>query len=176
MSGKVIVNEGGEIVLYSKDKSKVLGRYPYGKGKRFKNATTAHAAAVRRERQVQFFKRQAKKDLYVTPDDLIDIAPDLRSAMIEAGIKMFPMKQIPAPLLRGLCAKYAPGRGFRTRCMTDVKIREDERVVGPKEPGAFCNWLEELCLKEGHITSKSVSLKHVEEMVAAAVRRALEEG
>lgn len=55
---KVIVDEGSEVVLYSKDKSRVLGRYPYGKGKKYKDKEAATKAAEEREREVQFFKHQ----------------------------------------------------------------------------------------------------------------------
>lgn len=62
---KVIVDEGDEVVLYSKDKSKVLGRYPYGKGKKYKDKEAATDAAEKREREVQFFKHRGKEWLAV---------------------------------------------------------------------------------------------------------------
>jgi len=55
---KMIKDEGGEVVLYSKDGSKVLGRFPYGKGKKYIDKDAAMAAAKKREGQVQFFKHQ----------------------------------------------------------------------------------------------------------------------
>jgi len=54
----VIRKEGSEIILYSADGSKVLGRFPFGGGKQFGSEETAREAAAKRERQIQFFKHK----------------------------------------------------------------------------------------------------------------------
>lgn len=59
---EVIQKEGNTIVLYSSDKSKVLGRFEFGEGKKYKTEETARAAAGKREKQIQFFKhREAQR-------------------------------------------------------------------------------------------------------------------
>lgn len=54
----VIREEEGEIVLYSSDGSKVLGRFPYGPGQRYTSKEAALEAAKARERAIQFYKHQ----------------------------------------------------------------------------------------------------------------------
>lgn len=59
---EVIKKEGDVIILYSSDKSKVLGRFEFGEGKKYKDEDAARAAAHKREGQVQFFKhREAER-------------------------------------------------------------------------------------------------------------------
>jgi len=55
---EVIKKEGDEIVLYDKKGEKVLGRFPFGKGKKYKNEEAAREAAKKREGQIQFFKHK----------------------------------------------------------------------------------------------------------------------
>jgi len=55
---EVIKKEGDEIILYDKKGEKVLGRFPFGKGKKYKNEEAAREAAKKREGQVQFFKHK----------------------------------------------------------------------------------------------------------------------
>lgn len=62
---EIIEDRGGIIVLLSKDRAKVLGRYPYGPDEQYKSADTARAAAEDRERQIQFFKHS--KDAIIWP-------------------------------------------------------------------------------------------------------------
>jgi len=54
----VIRKEGSEIILYSSDESKVLGRFPFGSGKEYGSEEAAREAAAKREKQVQYFKRE----------------------------------------------------------------------------------------------------------------------
>ena len=54
----VIRKEESEIVLYSADGKKVLGRFPFGEGKKYADEEAARKAAVNREREVQYFKHQ----------------------------------------------------------------------------------------------------------------------
>jgi len=54
----VIRKEGDEIILYSADGSKVLGRFPFGAGKEHANEEAAREAAAKRERQIQYFKHR----------------------------------------------------------------------------------------------------------------------
>lgn len=57
---KVILKQSNKIILYSKDQSKVLGRFPFGPGNKYKNERTAREAAKKRERQIQYFKQRGK--------------------------------------------------------------------------------------------------------------------
>lgn len=59
---QMIKDEDDGIVLYSKDGSKALGRFPYGKGKKYADKNAARAAAHKREGQVQFFKKEKKSE------------------------------------------------------------------------------------------------------------------
>jgi hypothetical protein len=52
----MIKEEDGEVVLYSKDGKKVLGRFPYGEGKKHKDKKAARAAAHKQEGVVQAIK------------------------------------------------------------------------------------------------------------------------
>lgn len=53
----MIRDEDGEVVLYSKDGSKVLGRFPYGDGEKYANAEAAREAAEEREAEIQRIKQ-----------------------------------------------------------------------------------------------------------------------
>ena len=100
-SGKMVRKEKSEIVLYSKDGSKVLGRFPFGEGSKFKNERTAREAAARRERQVAFF-RSRKKLLgmrLVTPARLSKTYPGLGSAAKMAGVEVIDLAVIPKHLV-----------------------------------------------------------------------------
>lgn len=113
----------------------------------------------------QYFAQEMKNGIWVTPDDLIDIAPELRVAMKSAGFQMFDLKQMPPHLLKALCKKYAPGKGFRTRCMKKAP-------KGTKDPAKYCNWLESLCVKKKHIPSRSVAaMQELEDAITKAVLR-----
>lgn len=59
---QMIKDEDGEVVLYSKDGSKVLGRFPYGEGKKYADKEAAKVAAQKREGQVKFFKGEKKSE------------------------------------------------------------------------------------------------------------------
>jgi len=54
----VIRKEESEIVLYSADGEKVLGRFPFGEGREYKDEAMAREAAQKREREIQYFKHQ----------------------------------------------------------------------------------------------------------------------
>lgn len=54
----VIRKEGSEIILYSADGSKVLGRFPFGAGEAHANEEAAREAAAKREKQIQYFKHR----------------------------------------------------------------------------------------------------------------------
>lgn len=77
----MIKTEGNEVVLYSKDGSKVMGRFPFGKGAKYKDATTAESAAKKREQSVRAFKHMkvseagAKKKV-APPDEEEDMEPE----------------------------------------------------------------------------------------------------
>ena len=55
---KVIRKEGNEIILYDSEGKKVLGRFPFGAGKKYKDEDSAREAAAKRERQIQYFKHE----------------------------------------------------------------------------------------------------------------------
>ena len=59
---QMIKDEPGKVVLYSKDGSKVIGEFPYGEGKKYADKNAARAAALKREGQVQFFKKEKKSE------------------------------------------------------------------------------------------------------------------
>jgi len=54
----VVRKEGSEIILYSADGSKVLGRFPFGEGKEHANEEAAREAAAKREKEIQYFKHR----------------------------------------------------------------------------------------------------------------------
>lgn len=60
---EVIRKEGNVIVLYSKDESKVLARFPFGESEKYANEETAREAAEKREQQIQFLKTQEGQEL-----------------------------------------------------------------------------------------------------------------
>lgn len=100
---KVIAKEGSEIILYSKDKTKVLGRFPFGSGNKYKSERTARAAAALRERQIQFFKRQkADSQLILTLKEMMAIDEDLGEAMSIVGVKRFNTGNMPTYLSAAL--------------------------------------------------------------------------
>jgi len=100
-SGKMIRKEENEIVLRSKDGSKVLGRFPFGEGSKFKNERTAREAAARRERQVEFFKRQGKiwKTRLVTPDVLEAGFPEMAKVAKAMQVPLVDLAELPRHLM-----------------------------------------------------------------------------
>ena len=54
----MIKTEDGEVVLYSRDGKKVLGRFPFGPGQEYEDEEAARAAAHRREGQIERFSRE----------------------------------------------------------------------------------------------------------------------
>jgi len=76
----MIKEEDGEVVLYSSKGDKVLGRFPYGKGKKYKDKKAARAAAHKQEGVVQAIKAgkfRGKKS------EAEDGAPSLDEAVVE---------------------------------------------------------------------------------------------
>lgn len=73
---EVIRKEGSEIVLYSSDGEKILGRFPFGKGKKYKDETAARAAAHEREGQIEIFKQHESR-----------LGPAVTAALAEVGAK-----------------------------------------------------------------------------------------
>jgi hypothetical protein len=59
---EVIRKEGDEIVLYSGDETKVLGRYRFGKGEDYEDEDAARAAANKHESEVEYFKAHPKEE------------------------------------------------------------------------------------------------------------------
>ena len=138
-SRKIIAKEGQEILLYSKDKTKVLGRFPFGSGNKYKNERTARTAASLRERQIQFFKRQkADAQLILTLKEMMAIDEDLGEAMAVARVKQFSVGNIPPHLLTSLCKKFGPDSGFHGRCTTGISDKVTDKP-------AFCAWLHKAC-------------------------------
>ncbi len=60
---EIIRQQKNEIILYSSNGEKVLGRFPFGAGKKFKNKNAARRAAHKREGQIQFFKHQENDEM-----------------------------------------------------------------------------------------------------------------
>lgn len=55
---EVIKKEDDEIVLYAKDKKKVLGRFPFGKGKKYADEDAARDAAWKQETKLRYAKSE----------------------------------------------------------------------------------------------------------------------
>jgi len=76
---EVIRKEGSEIILYTKDGSKVLQRFLFGQGKKYKDEITAREAAKKREGQIQFLKHQ--EDEVKLMDDVMAKATALKESL-----------------------------------------------------------------------------------------------
>jgi hypothetical protein len=109
----VIRKEGNEIVLYSSDGSKVLGRFPFGPGREYANEEAARAAALKRERQIQWFKYRDREGGSM----------ELDWAELQGNIKH-------------IIAAWPKWAGSFTRC---VQILQGKPGIYDPEP--LCAWL-----------------------------------
>lgn len=91
----------------------------------------------------------AMPEVLITVDQMEQFCPSCAEKMRKGKItafkipyddaaKTYQIENIPPQMLEGLCAKYEPQEGFRTRCMDDI-----DPVI--TDPGAFCNALKEHC-------------------------------
>lgn len=53
---EMVKKEGNTIILYDEDGEKVLGRFPFGEGEKYKTEESAREAAAEREKQVKMFR------------------------------------------------------------------------------------------------------------------------
>jgi phage I-like protein len=143
----IIRKEGNEIILYSADGSKVLGRFPFGADEEYKSEEAAREAAARREREIQYFKHRGaegseEQSLWVDIKLMEEVCPDCAERMRDLGISRVNVYELAMPpaLARGLCDWIGPDPGVFTRCMG--------RSFGDFSPGdkkGFCAWLHKLC-------------------------------
>jgi hypothetical protein len=91
--------------------------------------------------------------LWMSREAVARACPACAEKMAFAGIRALKVTYDPATKLyagfsEGLCTKFSPGEGFRTRCM--------ESSVGQAadEPGAMCNSLKTWCFDNGYLESK----------------------
>lgn len=107
----VIRKEGNEIILYSSDESKVLGRFPFGPGEKYASEEAAREAARKRERQVQYFKHAQGAEM---EEDWAELQGNIKSII-------------------GAWAKWA---GSHTKC---VRVLKGKPGISNEE--ALCAWL-----------------------------------
>jgi hypothetical protein len=55
---EMVKKEGNEVILYSKDGDKVLGRFKFGDGEKYADEGAAREAAMKREKEIQYFKHR----------------------------------------------------------------------------------------------------------------------
>jgi hypothetical protein len=73
---EVIRKKGDEILLYDSDGEKILGHFPFGDGKKYKDEETARKAAKKREGQIQYFKHaEMEEDNGSTEMAIIAVGP-----------------------------------------------------------------------------------------------------
>lgn len=92
--------------------------------------------------------------LWMSREAVARACPACAEKMAFAGIRALKVTYDPATKLyagfsEGLCTKFAPGEGFRTRCM------ESSVGAAADDPGAMCNALEDWCFNNGHLPSKT---------------------
>lgn len=107
----VIRKEGNEIILYSSDGEKVLGRFPFGPGQEYASEEAAREAAQERERQVQYFKHAQGAEM---EDDWAELQGNIKSIV-------------------GAWTRWA---GSFTRC---VRVLRGKPGISNEE--ALCAWL-----------------------------------
>jgi hypothetical protein len=93
--------------------------------------------------------------LWMSREAVARTCPACAEKMAFAGIKALKITYDPATKLyagfsEGLCTKFSPGEGFRTRCM------ESSVGAAADDPGAMCNKLETWCFDNGYLESKTV--------------------
>lgn len=125
---EVIRKEGSEIVLYSSDGEKVLGRFPFGKGKKYQDETAARAAAHKREGQVQFFKTHGEA-----------LGPAVRQAVTAFCDQAAPLLESAALREAGIDAIVAKWKSWAGSYRKCVEVLSGKKDVS--EPEALCAWL-----------------------------------
>jgi hypothetical protein len=113
---------GEKWVLFSSDGKKQLGEFD------------SKEAALKRERQIQFFKHQ-KADLAVaegaasvfTAEEMAEVCPDCARAMIEIGVERVDLTQKAGNvenLAKHMSKKYGGDPGFFTKCMGSSELSD----------------------------------------------------
>lgn len=111
----------------------------------------AQEAAVKAKKG---FGQDERLVLWMSREAVARACPACAEKMAFAGIRALKITYDPATKLyagfsEGLCNKFAPGEGFRTRCM------ESSVGAAADEPGAMCNKLESWCFDNGYLESKT---------------------
>lgn len=125
---EVIRKEGNEIVLYSSDGTKVLGRFPFGPGQPYEDEDAARAAAHKREGQIQFFKKHGEA-----------LGPAVRRTVAEFCDQAVPLLESAAFREAGvdaIIAKWKAWAGSYRKCVEVLSGKADI-----SEPEALCAWL-----------------------------------
>lgn len=78
----VIRKEGSEIVLYSKDGEKVLGRFPFGPGTEYSDEDAARAAAAEREKEIERIKYTKEASEMLTDEEKAELREKLREEIL----------------------------------------------------------------------------------------------
>lgn len=92
-----VKKEDGEVVLYAKDKKKVIARFPYGKGKKYADEDEANAAAWKQENKIKYAKAGESGSSAPAAPVATDIALTAELELDECGDEY----AMPAPMTWG---------------------------------------------------------------------------
>ena len=131
----IIRKEENEIVLYSADGEKVLGRFPFGEGEEYADEATAREAAQEREREIQYFKHREGAE----SDD------NESGTMTEAELQEL-REQIRGEIEAELAEKEQTLAELREQVRKDVEAELEERFA---ERQKLVEFAEEVAGREG---------------------------
>jgi len=120
----VIRKEENEIVLYSKDGKKILGRFPFGPGQKYADEESARAAAEEREKEIERIKH-SKEASEMTDEEKAKLREEIREE-----------------LLAEMAERETTLVELREQVRTEVEAEMAERFERRKELSEFA---EELC-------------------------------
>jgi hypothetical protein len=86
---EVIRKEGSEIVLYSGDETKVLGRYKFGNGEDYEDEDAARAAAHKHEAEVEYFKAHPREGETVKENQAKECGDEIAAVTFPFGAHSF---------------------------------------------------------------------------------------
>ena len=130
----VIRKEEDEIVVYTADGERVLGRFPFGEGTEYADEEAARAAAQEREREVRYFKKEAaesddKESGAMTEEELREMREQIRG---EIEAEMAEEAQTLAEM--------------REQVKAELEVELEERFA---ERQKLVEFAEEVCGREG---------------------------
>lgn len=147
----VIRKRDGKWCLMTQDGSETLGCHDTEEG------------AMAQERAVQAAKRGAQEETAVkeyrySVDEVAEFCPECAEKMRFLNLKELKITYDPATKTyagfnEGLCKRFGPSEGFRTRCM------ESSLGANADDPGAMCNALKEFCFGTTKETAEEQSAK-----------------